>query len=239
MTKRPLVLLCAMHSEADAIIDALGLQPAAHPWPDHHPPRVWSGLMHNRLVYLAVNGRDPRTNAELIGTTPATLATNLVIEGLDPAHILIAGAAGGCAQTTTIGQVLLIDKAYHHDRRIPLPEFADYAHGPEPLHCTQELADAFNADIATISTGNALDSPPIDLAFFQTNRVRVKDMETASIAWVAGLSNTPVSALRAITDHYDHPSPEHQFLTNFEQALRNLAGSIQMGLEPLICTLDR
>lgn len=235
---RPFVILCAMHTEADAIIDALDLKPAPHPWPNHLPPRIWSGVINNHPVTLAVNGRDPRTNAELIGTTPATLATTLVIDHLNPSAILIAGAAGGCSQTTTIGQVLLIDRAFHHDRRIPLPEFADYAHGPELLHCPQHLADALNIRIATISTGNAIDSPEIDLAFFKANSVTVKDMETASIAWVAALSGTPVIALRSITDHYDHPSPEHQFLSNFEHALRNLADSIKQGLPALLKSTD-
>lgn len=227
----PIVILCAMHAEADAIIRKLKLQPAPHIWPDHLPPRLWAGNVASRPIQLVVNGRDPRTGAELIGTTPATLAAHLVIEHLNPAAILIAGAAGGCSQSTTIGQVFLIDKAFHHDRRIPLPEFADYAHGPEPLYYSKQLAQAFRAQIATISTGNAIDSPAIDLAFFKDRAVTVKDMETAAIAWVAGLSGTPVMALRAITDYFDHPSPEHQFLTNFEHALRELADSISFGLE--------
>lgn len=234
MPKQPLVILCAMHTEADAIITKLNLQPAPHPWPDHLPPRLWSGDLSDHPVHLVVNGRDPRTNAELIGTTPATLAANIAITHLNPSTILIAGAAGGCSKSTTIGQVLLIDKAYHHDRRIPLPEFAQYAHGPEPLHCTQPLADAFGATIGTISTGNAIDSPAIDLDFFTAHGVTVKDMETAAVAWVAGLSGTRVIALRSITDHFDHPSPEHQFLANFEHALVNLADSLVAGLPLLI-----
>ncbi len=233
-SSRPLVILCAMHTEGAVITEALGLEQGSHPWRDHLPPRLWSGVVNGYPVHLVVNGRDPRTNAELIGTTPATLAANLVMSHLNPSGILVAGAAGGCSKTTRIGQVLLIDKAYHHDRRIPLPEFADYAHGPEPLHANQSIADAFDAEIATISTGNAIDSPEIDLDFFEKHGVRVKDMETAAIAWVSGLSGTPVLSLRSITDHYDHPSPEHQFLTNFEHALGNLADSIARGLPTLL-----
>jgi nucleoside phosphorylase len=130
--------------------------------------------------------------------------------------------------------VLLIERAFHHDRRIPLPEFAEYAHGPEKLHASPHLAEALGAKMGTISTGNALDTLDWELAFFKENGVTVKDMETASIVWTANLSGVPVMALRSITDHYDHPAPESQFLTNFEQALRQLAESIARGLPIVI-----
>ncbi|HCT44721.1 MAG: hypothetical protein CMJ35_01415 [Phycisphaerae bacterium] len=231
---QPVVILCAMQGEADAIIEALGLVPDQIVWPESLPPRMWSGTVEGQAVKLVTNGHDPRTGADLIGTTPATLATSLIVDKLDPAMILVAGAAGGCSTCTEVGQVLLIDCAFHHDRRIPLPEFADYAHGPETLHATPELAEAFGATIATISTGNALDTLDQELAFFSSNNVTVKDMETASIAWTANLSDIPVIALRSITDHYDHPAPESQFLANFEHALRNLARSVAKGLPVLI-----
>lgn len=223
-----------MQAEADAVTAALGLSPATTPWPRHLPPRLWTGSVRGTPIHLVTNGHDPRTGADLIGTTPATLATHLLIDHLSPPMIVVAGAAGGDSRATRIGEVLLIDRAFHHDRRIPLPAFADYAHGPEPLHHTPGLAAAFGARLATISTGNALDTGPHDLAFFAARGVTVKDMETASIAWTAALHATPVLALRAITDFYDHPTPEHQFLTNFDTALGALAGAIVRGLPILV-----
>lgn len=231
---KPIVILCAMQGEADAVIGRLGLRPAPTPWPEQLPPRMWSGEVEGEWVLLVTNGHDPRTGADLIGTTPATLATSLIVEKLDPGMILVAGAAGGCSENTRVGQVLMIERAYHHDRRIPLPEFAEYAHGPEALHASPHLAGAFGAEIACISTGNALDTLDWELEFFREKGITVKDMETASIAWTASLSGVPVMALRSITDHYDHPAPESQFLANFEQALRNLAESVAKGLPALI-----
>ncbi len=230
----PIIILCAMQGEAHAIIERLGMMPDNCPWPKSLPPRMWSGKVEGERVVLVTNGYDPRTGADLIGTTPATLATSLIVEKLDPGMILIAGAAGGCSESTAVGDVLLIERAFHHDRRIPLPEFAEYAHGPETLHASPHLAEAFGAKMGTISTGNALDTLAWELAFFKENGVTVKDMETASIAWTANLSGVPVMALRSITDYYDHPSPESQFLANFELALRNLAKSIAAGLPVLL-----
>jgi len=224
----PLTILCAMQPEADAIITTLDLTPAPTPWPTHLPPNLWSNSDHS--LTLVTNGYDPRTNANLIGTTPATFATQLLINHLNPKLILIAGAAGGCSQATSIGQTFLIEKAYHHDRRIPLPEFTHYAHGPEALHAPSTI----NLPRATISTGNALDTLNHELDFFKHHNITVKDMETAAIAWTASLHNTKTMAIRSITDHYDHAAPQDQFLKNFDLALTNLATTIQSVLPALL-----
>lgn len=224
----PITILCAMQPEADAIIGALNLAPASTPWEANLPPNLWANNDHS--LTLVTNGYDPRTNANLIGTTPATFTTQLLINCLKPRLILIAGAAGGCSQATSIGQTFLIEKAYHHDRRIPLPEFTHYAHGPEQLYTPTNI----NLPTATISTGNALDTLEHELDFFKQHNITVKDMETASIAWTASLHNTKAMAVRSITDFYDHPTPENQFLENFDLALTNLATTLVTVLPTLM-----
>jgi adenosylhomocysteine nucleosidase/5'-methylthioadenosine nucleosidase len=229
-----ITIQCAMQAEADAVIGALGLAPERAPWAEYLPARLWAGPVGGTLVHLVTNGRDERTGADLIGTTPATLAATIAIGSLRPGLLLVAGAAGGRSGSTAIGEVLLIDRAFHHDRRIPLPEFAGYAHGPEALDHSPALAGAFGVRTATISTGNGLDTLPHELGFFDQRGITVKDMETASIAWVAAQHRTPVAALRSITDFFDHPTPEHQFLANFDRALENLAATVAAGLPRLV-----
>lgn len=224
-----------MQAEADPIIAALGLQPATPPWPSALPMHHWQHPTDP--ITLTTNGTDPRHNVDLIGTTPATLAAHAIIEHTQPAAILVAGACGGHSARTAIARVHIIDRAYHHDRRIPLPGFDTYGLGPEPLHHTPQLAQAFNATPATISTGNALDTLPTELDFFDQHNVTTKDMETASIAWTASHTNTPVIALRAVTDYFDHPTPEHQFLANFDAATTALAESVRQGIQTLIESL--
>lgn len=215
-----ITILCAMQPEADAILHAMNLHSVETPWNQSLPPNLWAN--ENRSITLVTNGFDPRTKANLIGTTPATFATQLLINHLNPELIISAGAAGGCSQATKIGQTFLIDSAYHHDRRIPLPEFAQYAHGPEQLWTVPYI----NLPRATISTGNALDTLDHELEFFKRHHITVKDMETASVAWTASLYGTKTMGIRSITDFYDHPTPENQFLSNFNLALSNLADSI-------------
>lgn len=225
-------ILCAMRPEADPIIGALGLEPHEPAWDPHLPMRCWRHP--SQPVSLVINGADRRTGVDLIGTTPATLATHAIVQHMRPATILVAGAAGGHSGRTAIGRVHLVDRAFHHDRRIPLPGFEAYGMGPEPLYGTPDLASAFGVGIATISTGNSLDTLPGEMDFFERHGVTLKDMETASIAWTAAHSGTKVVALRSVTDFFDQPTPEHQFLANFDTAVTNLAASVARGLPALL-----
>lgn len=234
-----LTILCAMRAEAEPIIAGLGLEAAPPVWGPGWPMRCWRHP--SELVTLVINGTDARTGVDLIGTTPAVLAATTAVQHLRPRAILVAGAAGGHSQRTAIGRVHLVDRAFHHDRRIPLPGFDAYGVGPEPLHHTPELAAAFGVGVATISTGNSLDTLPAELDFFERHGVTLKDMETASIAWTAAHSGTRVIGLRAVTDFFDHPTPEHQFLANFDAAVTNLAACVARGLPALLaaCASDR
>jgi nucleoside phosphorylase len=228
----PLVILCAMRDEAAPIAAALDLHPADAPWPSALPPRLYTHA--SRPIRLVINGVCDRTGVDLIGTNPATLATHLIATHLNPRAILVAGAAGGSSRHTDIAHIHLIDRAYYHDRRIPLPGFDAYGRGPEPLHHSEQLAAAFGATIATISTGNAIDTLPSELDFFNTHNITVKDMETAAIAWTANLHAIPTLALRAITDFYDHPTPETQFLANFKASLESLAHAVSQGIDGVL-----
>lgn len=226
-------ILCAMAGEAAPIIQRLALEPCADtPWHTRLPMALWRHP--NDDVALVTNGIDAKTGADLIGTVPAGLATAMICQHLEPEVLLVAGAAGGRSGSTEIARVHLIDRAYHHDRRIPLPEFADYAPGPEPLYCTQELATACGATIASISTGNALDTLHTEQAFFDRHAVTVKDMETAAIAWTANQFGVRCAALRAVTDFFDHAAPEAQFLANFERAVNALAESVERAVPTLL-----
>lgn len=228
-----IAILCAMGGEAAPIIERLGLEPCTDvPWDERLPMGLWRHPSDD--IALVTNGVDARTGADLIGTVPAGLAAAMVCEHLQPEVLLVAGAAGGRSGVTEIGRVHLIDRAFHHDRRIPLPEFSQYAHGPEPLFVTDELAAACHATVASISTGNALDTLNAELAFFDNHGVTVKDMETAAIAWTSTQFGVRVVALRAVTDYFDRASPEDQFLQNFGLAVKNLSLAVERGVQALL-----
>ena len=54
-----------------------------------------------------------------------------------------------------------------------------------------------------VSTGNSLDYTEQDMIFMLSNKVAVKEMEAAAVAWIASLFQTPMFCLKAITDIVD------------------------------------
>ena len=54
-----------------------------------------------------------------------------------------------------------------------------------------------------VSSGNSLDYTEQDMTFMLSNKVAVKEMEAAAVAWVASLFQTPMFCLKSITDIVD------------------------------------
>lgn len=58
---------------------------------------------------------------------------------------------------------------------------------------------------------------------FHQNGASVKDMEAATVAWLADIHSVPFLSLKVVTDLIDnHERIENQFLKNFGIALENL-----------------
>lgn len=54
-----------------------------------------------------------------------------------------------------------------------------------------------------VSSGNSLDYTEQDMTFMVSNKVAVKEMEAAAVAWVASMFHTPMFCLKSITDIVD------------------------------------
>ena len=54
-----------------------------------------------------------------------------------------------------------------------------------------------------VSSGNSLDYTEQDMAFMSSNKVAVKEMEAAAVAWVAAMFKAPMFCLKSITDIVD------------------------------------
>ncbi|WP_262493150.1 phosphorylase family protein [Marinilabilia salmonicolor] len=83
----------AMRAEAQPIIDALQLEEDPSFCPGL-PMRGWTGEYRNLQLSLVINGKDPETGLDLIGTQAATLATQFAIAKYGPQLIVNAGTAG-------------------------------------------------------------------------------------------------------------------------------------------------
>ena len=54
-----------------------------------------------------------------------------------------------------------------------------------------------------VSSGSSLDYSEQDMAFMKANKVAVKEMEAAAVAWVAAMFQIPMFCLKSITDIVD------------------------------------
>jgi nucleoside phosphorylase len=222
---KSVALIMAMAAEATPVLRQLGLVEVPPPWNPRLPMRPYRGMVGRLDVTLTVCGRDPAHGVDLVATQPAVLATFLAIEHFRPDLIINAGTAGGFRDMgANIGDVYLgCDAVFFHDRRIPIEGFDRYGLGGYRCADFSAMARSVALKSGRISTGNSLDVTERDVEIMRANQITVKDMEAASVCWVAGLFGTPVLCLKAITDWVDHhESTAAQFDQNFANALGSL-----------------
>jgi len=230
------LILMAMKGEAAPLIDSLNLKKRNNVFRKEIPFEAYQGDVENLHVTLIVGGKDKDLNVDNVATQPATLMTYLGIEHFNPDIVINAGTAGGfSSQGCKIGDVYLSEGEFcYHDRRIPIPGFDKYGIGSYPSFDTSEIAKELNLKTGRISTGNSLDHTEKDLEVIESNKAVIKEMEAAAIAWVCKILNTPMFAVKAITDLLDgERATETQFSENFNLASGNLQKSVQEILKTL------
>jgi nucleoside phosphorylase len=240
-----IVLVMAMEAEAAPLREAIGAQRVDGPaWAASLPPQVWhapDGPGGTDIV-LVVNGTDPGTGVDCIGTTAAALATMVAIDsaralgGRPPDLVLSVGTAGGWERSgAVIGDVYLAwDRFVCHDRRIDLPGFDELGRGDLPAADLRRHGDALGCRLGVVTTGDSLDESPDDAARILASGAEVKEMEAAAVAWVAGLHDISIGAVKAITDLVDDPAPTaEQFTANLASAAAALRATTVALLERL------
>jgi len=182
-------------------------------------------------ITVVTNGKWREGQADSVdnvGTTPAALAAFAAISALQPTLIINAGTAGGFkSKGACIGDTFLTTMHRHHDRRITIPGWDDYARGHHEAHVCSKLAAALGFKSGVVTTGNSLDATETDRTVMASNDASVKDMEAAAIAWVAELAQVPFFALKCVTDIVDGDQPTHE---EFMQNLGTAAASLQASL---------
>ena len=226
MTFRRVAVIMAMGAEAKPLLDAVGAEPADTPaWAAALPCQLYSSFEHGLELVVAVNGIDPFTAVDCIGTQAASLTTQVAISAHAPDLIVSAGTAGGYRRHgAEVGDVYLAwPVLVHHDRRIALEGFDAQGRGEHPVADLRPIAAELGIRSGIVSTGDSLDSSPTDSEWIAASGAQVKEMEAAAVAWVARLNEVPVTALKVITDLVDDPidTPE-QFIANLASAVLTL-----------------
>ncbi|MEM8706037.1 MAG: 5'-methylthioadenosine nucleosidase [Actinomycetota bacterium] len=229
MSPEPLIaIVMAMDAEAAPLRTALAAEPVPTPgWAVALPTRIARASASGVDVVLAVNGQDPATGVDCIGSTAAALTTQVVLDtcrvdaGRTPDLLLSVGTAGGWSRCgAAIGDVYLAwDRFVCHDRRIDLPGFDAFGRADLPAADLRSHAEPLGCRLGVVTTGDSLDESPEDAARIVASGAEVKEMEAAAVAWVASLHGVPVSAVKAITDLVDSP------VATAEQFTQNLAAA--------------
>eukprot|EP00440_Ansanella_granifera_P019232 gb/GFBE01020893.1/.p1 GENE.gb/GFBE01020893.1/~~gb/GFBE01020893.1/.p1 ORF type:complete len:254 (+),score=66.37 gb/GFBE01020893.1/:1-762(+) len=214
----------AMVAEASLVIEELGLELKPGLLPGHLGAQAYQGCYHGGLVTLVVSGPEGSAGPDRVGTVPASVITYASIQALKPDLVLNVGTAGGFeGRGCAVGDVFLATEFVNHDRRISLGNFKEYGIDRRSAHLAPRLLDSLGLKAGTVSTGNSLDRCDADMCSLAECGADVKDMEAAAIAWTAALTETPVMALKTITDIVDgsEPSPD-EFARNLGAAQQKL-----------------
>lgn len=221
------LILIAMEAEAEPLLKALNLQ-KINSDSEYSPFIIYSGSYKNFVVSVVTNGKCNKFGVDNVGTTPAAIAAFSTINQLKPDIVINAGTAGGYkSKGANIGDVFVATKIYHHDRRIPIPGFAEYGRGDHSGIDVPQLISALNFKTGNISTSNSLDHSQTDDEIITQNNASVKDMEAAAIAWVCELSATPLLTIKVVTDIVDGDRPtQEEFFENLSSAANALQKAV-------------
>jgi 5'-methylthioadenosine nucleosidase len=223
---RTVAVIMAMRAEAQPLIDRL--RAVEHPLPESAGPlpvQWFDARSSGVTVVVSLNGKDRRHGVDKIATQPAVLNAYVTTLHRRPDLVISAGTAGGWARHgTEVGDVFVSrDQIVYHDRRIALPGFIEYGVGSYPSVDAGALARALGLKQGVVSSGNSLDESAEDRRAIQRSGAAVKEMEAASVAWIAELLGVPMLAIKAITDLVDAPAATgEQFVANLRRAAQRL-----------------
>lgn len=227
-----------MEAEAAPLRVALDARERALPhWASSLPARlaIAPASANRPEVVLVVNGTDPVTGVDCIGSTAAALATQVALGAGRVDLVISAGTAGGWHRSgAEIGDVYIAwPRIVCHDRRIDLPGFDQFGRAEIPTADLTGIADEIGCRLGIVTTGDSLDESPVDRDRILASGGEVKEMEAAAVAWVATLHGTPTTAVKAITDLVDSPVAT---ATQFNANLAAAADSLQA---TMVALLDR
>lgn len=93
-TLHDVVIIMAMHEEAQLLIEALHFKEASSSIDQQLGVSYFVSQINGCCLHLVLNGSCKKYKVEKVGTTPATLATYAAIKAINPDLIINAGTCG-------------------------------------------------------------------------------------------------------------------------------------------------
>eukprot|EP01025_Chloroclados_australasicus_P051608 TRINITY_DN6016_c0_g1_i1.p2 TRINITY_DN6016_c0_g1~~TRINITY_DN6016_c0_g1_i1.p2 ORF type:complete len:281 (-),score=35.35 TRINITY_DN6016_c0_g1_i1:974-1714(-) len=230
---KSVLLVIAMDSEAQPQVEILGLKQQYPEWLQPTPIQYYAGKYNGVTVHLLQFGRSEEYGVDNVGTVPAGLTTFVGLQNLEVDLVVSAGTAGGFKlMGATIGDVFLSTSFQNHDRRIPIPGFDKYGIGHMPAYPCPNMVKSLGLKEGRVSSSNSLDYTDKCMELMKGGQTAVKEMEAAAVAWICGMFNKPLIALKSITDIVDgNRVPQEEFLENLASAAQALKDVVHKAIE--------
>lgn len=226
-----ILLVIALKVEANAMIKAFNLSPL--PQFSKLPMKAYQGKYKKFNLFLVTSGQSPLFKVDNVGSEPAVLTTYLGIHHFHPDLVINIGIAGGIAKNgAQIGDVYVSRRIYYFNRRMP-PDKTQYGLGGYPSLNLGTIPKKLGLKSANICSGDSFDYNKTDYRIILKNKCAVRNMEAASVAWVSMLMNTPMIAIKGITDIQEIKNGYQQSLKNRPHVIKKLAFTLKKLLDAL------
>lgn len=200
-----ILIVCAMESEARVIKESLVDAEIFRITPQKY---YYKGFLDDKEVVVVVTG---------IGKVNAGATTSLILAKESFEYIVNIGFSGG-VKPLKLGDIVVISDASYHDVDLTsinnIYEVGQLPDMPHPFLSDYELVKglkrSLNADAVSLYTGDKF----MTKKAFET--LGVYDMEGAAIYQAAYVFNTPVVAVKLISDILDSKTQERDYI-KFEQ----------------------
>lgn len=175
----------------------------------------------------------------------AAIATQVLIDKFQVDTIILTGVAGSLSDNLKFGDVVIATEVAHHD---VVPEIIteyhpwvenQYMKVDEGLlrECNRIIEAnefSFTCHLGRIITGESFITNIQRSSLIELHQAMCVDMESASVAQVCYVNDTPFIVIRAISDLADHEAPD-----NFEYNMKMASLNSITLVETLLISLSR
>ena len=230
---KKILIVVAMESEGLPIISALHLQKSKRQF-SPLPMQAYVGNIHGIDLMLIENGIDPVNHVQNIGTQAATLTTYVGYERFHPDLIISIGSAGGVLQNESrINGIYYSTAIFFYDRRLPIPGYHEYGLGDyKPLNLS-DISKKIGIQPGVICSDDSFDDNKTDYDTFIKLHCSAIEMEAAGVAWVSMLTNTPILAIKGITNYVKGENVH----TDYQHNLPHVTKALSVKLKKLLIQL--
>ncbi len=230
---KKVLLVIAMDSEAKPIISTLNLHKVDHSF-SKLPMQSYRGKYNKLDILLIMNGMDPINHVQNVGTQAATLSTYVGAEYFHPDLIISIGTAGGVEQNgTKLRDIYVSQKIYFYDRRLAIKGYHEYALGGYQSVSLSPLDKKIGLKPGIVCSGDSFDDNQTDYNMFIKENCSAIDMEAAGVAWVSMLMQTPMFAMKGITNFVKGNNIHEQYQKNLPIVTSALADKLRELLKNL------